>query len=227
LLSLAGCGGSDDDSDTEARPQATPTSPTASPTAAPTQTEAVLTQEQLYSALVRPEDLPPSYVETEPSEDDDDDGLQGATPECTERFRVLDELGESAAELGEAEREYESEEDAAMLKHALYAYESAEQVELEFDEIAAAFRDCPAVVIEPADEPVELSITAVDVPSLGDGAAAYLASAEMEGVPVEMIVHLSYVDRYAQATSAIGLGAADGDLVLEVAALGLDRLPVP
>jgi hypothetical protein len=222
LLIAGGCGDGDG-SITEARPQSINESPTASPT----RTAPVLTDEQLYSALARPEDLPPSYVETEPSEDSEGNS-QGATPECTERLKVLADLEDGVDELAEAEREYESEQEYASLTHTWYAYESQEQVKLEFDEIAAAFRDCPALVVEgPSDQPVELAITAVDVPDLGDGAAGYLASADVEGVPIQMAMHLSYVGRYAQFVGQVGLGVADGALVLEVAALGMERLPQP
>jgi hypothetical protein len=222
LLIVGGCGGGGD-SVTEARPQAVNDSPTASPIP----TAPVLTDEQLYSALARPEDLPPSYAETEPSEDSSDDYLQGATPECTERLKVFAEL-DGVDELAEAEREYESEQEYASLTHTWYAYESQEQVKFEFDEIAAALRDCPALVVEgPSGQPVQLAITAVDVPDLGDGAAGYLARADVEGVPIQMAMHFSYVGRYAQLVGQGGIGVPDAALVLKIAALGMERLPQP
>ncbi len=219
-LLLAGCGG-DDGSTTEASP-----SPSASPsetTASPKHeqpTQELPTEDELQAAIVTEEDLAPDYTEVPATEEDDSIEILGQTPECTERFAVIEEMGGTAAV--EASAEFESQDGGASLEHSLEAYESTEQLNAELDAVESVFADCPVVVLEEEGQAFELSVEALDSPPVGDRSAAFLASADVDGVPIQLAFHFSVLGNVAQSVFQGGVGEADLELVLAVAQLGAE-----
>lgn len=212
-LLVTGCGGGDD-------------ADSSSPSAKPTASAKPLTEAQLTTALVTQADLPAGYTPDTSGEDDDDIEFKASTPQCQEKYAVLDALDEDEAV--QAEVEFQKGEGEASLSQSWEVVDgSLAQLKLEFVTVRSLFKDCPTVSLISKDgtPPINLTFSSLELPKLGDDSLGLMARGEIQGISIRLAFAFVRVDHNMQTVFQGGVGDPDVALLEKVATLGVQRLP--
>jgi hypothetical protein len=221
-LVLAGCGGDDGVDDDRARTLTAP-SPTAAEDAAEGTGGKSLTEAELKAALLTVQELPTGYtLDTSPDDDDDDGDVDGASKECSDRFKALSEAND-ADKSSEAEVSFEGGF-GVILEQSLESYEDDDVVEERFDQFVEVLNDCPTFTqTDEEGGKTEFTIGPLSFPKLGDDTIALnikFATSDFNGALNLVTVRLG---RNVMSVTQGGL-TADAAVLEEVARTGLNKL---
>jgi len=213
VLLLAGCGGSDG-------------SASSSPSSKPSASAKPLTEAQLKTALVKQSDLPAGYVADTSVDEDDDIEIKASTPDCQEKYDVLDSLDDG--EGVKAEAKFQKGGGQTSLNHDWEIVdESLAQLKLDFITLRSLFKDCPTVSLISSDDtpPITVTFGSISLPKLGDDSLGLSARGEIQGIKIAFAFAFVRVGQNVQTVFQGGLGEPDLALITKVASLGVQRLP--
>jgi hypothetical protein len=176
VVAVTSCGGSSGGS--KAQPQSDGSSAAAAPSSSPSpsgpQPPSAAT---LRAALLTVQDFPTGWKTTPAS-----DSNSKASGDCGDKLEAFDKAHPDSKIKAEADFEKQSDE----IDEELKAYSDVADLKSQLAEYATIIRGCSTLTIQADKEKVNLKVSELSFPKMGDDSFAYSASGKVQGVEFEL-----------------------------------------